>query len=74
MNQRQIFSAYPPGSRIEIAGRVFERIATGSFWREELEHGAGRVTELPSVTLRALEEANGHRHKLLPKRTLNGCG
>lgn len=57
---------YPRGTRIAIADRNFIKTESGSFWREELGTGSDRVTELPAVTLEAIERDCHTVHEVLP--------
>lgn len=50
------------GTRVAIGDRIFEKVAHGTFWREDLGAQADRVVELPVVTLEAIEEQTGAAH------------
>lgn len=57
--------SYPPGTKVTIGDRTFRKVEIGTFWREDLGDLADRVTELPAVTLEALENYGNVQHKVL---------
>lgn len=57
--------SYPTDTRVSIGDRIFRKIEVGTFWREDLGDFADRVTDLPAVTLEALENYGNVQHSVL---------
>ncbi len=55
---------YPAGTKIRIGTRIFCRVSTGSFWREEHDV-PGNCVSRPSCSLENIEQSSGMTHVVL---------
>lgn len=58
------FRQYPAGTKIRIGTRIFRRVSTGSFWREEHDV-PGNCVSRPSCSLQNIEQSSGMTHEVL---------
>ncbi len=55
---------YQAGTKIRIGTRIFRRVSTGSFWREE-DDVPGNCVSRPSCSLENIEQSSGMTHEVL---------